>query len=339
MRAFLIVVAACGAASVPEPAPTATALVSAPRRSSQAPRERIDPVAALARPRVESGWVVPGPAQLVLGGTSLQPLDDRPVEVDLLEERGSEVRVGVRLDHARFALWIGRSHLLGVIAREQRISSTPQQDTGSETAPSVTLRAGARVRRLAHKGEHTQIRYLGVLEVEGWVPDAAVSDRGPAGRPPGRRFGGRKSMLVQTGATIRTEQRGASRALAVAHASMFVDNTEVLDEGWHRVSYSDADVTVSGFLSKRDPPSRTHPPREAEPSAPLSTNITVPADTCLYAGDETIGFVVGDRAALLEQSPRVGWFTLTLDTPWGAVPFEAKGPAETALVQCPSSTP
>ncbi len=336
MRGFLLVVAACGGtASAPAPVPT-TAAPERKLRIKPIPREPVDPIAALAQPRVESGWVVPGPAQLVLGGSSLQAIDDKPVEVDLLEERGSEVRVGVRLDHARFALWLARSRMLGVIAREQRVSATPSEEGGNESTPSVTLRAGARVHRLAHKGALTQIRYIGSLEVEGWVPDAAISDRGPPGRALPRRFGGRKSMLVQAGATIRTEKRWASRALAVAHYSMFVDNTEALDDGWHRVTYADADVVASGFLSKRDPPSRTHRPREAESSTPLSTNITVPADTCLYAGDEPIGFVVGDRPASLEPSPRVGWFTLTLDTPWGAVPFEARGPAESALAKCPS---
>ena len=340
MRGLLIVVAACGGALSPPPTATPVPNVDTPRpRAKRIPREPVDPIAALAQPRVEAGWAVPGPAQLVLGGTSLQPSADTPVEVDLLEERGSEIRIGVRLDHARFALWIARSRLLGVIARDQRISGSPRDEAGGDSTPSVTLHAGARVHRLAHKNDFTQVRYIGSLEVEGWVPDAALGDRGPSGHATGRRFGGRKPLMVQRGATIRTDKRWSSRALAVAHYSMFVDVNEVLDDGWHRVSYADNDVVVSGFVSKHEPPSRTHGKSDADPPTPLSTNFTVPADTCLYAGDEPIGFVVGNRPASIEPSPRVGWFTLTLDTPWGAVQFEARGPAEITLAKCPSPAP
>jgi hypothetical protein len=342
MRAFLIVVAACGGTtSSAAPPPALAPDTPSPRvvRRASIPEGPVDPIAALAQPRVETGWVVPGPTQLVLGGTSLQPLDEKPLEVDLLEERGGEIRVGVRLDHARFALWVARSRLLGVIAREQNVSESPTEQVVTDSMPSVTLRAGARVYPVAYKSGFTRVRYLGSLEVEGWVPSAAVADRGPAGHATGRRFGGRKPLLVQTGATIRTDKRWGARALAVAHYSMFVQIIEVLDDGWNKVGYADADVAVTGFVSRRDPPSRTHRARDSDPPTPLLTNITVPADTCLYASDDPIGFVVGDQAAAIEPSPRVGWFTLTLDTPWGAVPFEARGPAETALAKCPSPNP
>lgn len=302
-------------------------------------QESVDPIGALAQPRLEVGWIVPGPAQLVLGGTSMQPTDETPIEVDVLEERGSEVRVGVRLDHARFALWIARSRMLGVLGRELAISPSPTPQVASDASPQVRLRAGARVDRLARKEGFTQIRYIGSLEVEGWVPDDAVGERGPADRSAVRRDPGRKSLMITPGGTIRFEKRWSSRGLAVARRSVFFETVEVLDDGWSRVAYADTDVTVTGFYSKRDPPSRTHRVREPEAVPPVITNLTVPADTCLFAGDEPVGFVVGDRPALVEPSPRVGWYALTLDTPWGPVGFEASGPTESTLAKCPSPTP
>lgn len=298
--------------------------------------ERVDAASALSQPRVEAGWLVPGPAQLVLGGASMQAIDETPIEIDLLEERGSEVRVGVRLDHARFAVWTARAKLLGVLSRQVQIAGTAIPGT-----PSVTLQSGARVHKLEHKADEkkTKIRYIGALEVEGWVADDAIGDRGPVGRAPGRNYGGRRSVLVQAGATFRSEKRRNMGSIAVAHYSMFVENVEQLDDGWLRVAYVDSDVSASGYVLKTEPPSLTHPVKKPDTTAPIATNITVPADTCLYAGDEPVGFIVGERAVLVEASPRVGWFTLTIDSPWGPIELEANGPTETSLTKCAGASP
>lgn len=339
MRAFLILLVACGGAtSTPSRRVTPTGEPAARKSHAQAKvsRPRVDPIAGLTATRVETAWLEPGPAQLVLGGTTLQATDDTPLAVDFLEERGSEIRVGVRLDHVRFAVWTSRTRLLAVLSRSVNVSTGPSSEFVAREAPSVQLLAGAHVHRLAHKPGFTQIRYAGSLEVEGWVPDDALDDVGPADHRAGGRPPTFKPLMVSVGATIRTEKRWAARSLAVARYSMFLETVEVLDEGWHRVAYRDGDVVVHGFLSKREPPSRITRRREQDPPVTITTNVTVPADTCLYGGDEPIGFVIGDRAALVEPSPRVGWFTITLDTPWGPVAFDASGPTESSLAKCPT---
>lgn len=339
MRRFLILVAACGGVSSSSTPPSAPdpAARPAPGRTMRASPSRalVDVVDALSQPRVEAGWIVPGPAQLVLGGVSLQAHDDKPREVDLLDERGNDVRVGVRLDHARFAVWTARARMLGVLAREQHISGSPNGETMRDGA-SIMLRAGTPVQRLSRKEGHTRIRYIGNVEVDGWVPDAALAERGTPGRTAGVRSAQRKPILISIGAPIRSERHVHARALAVAHYSMFVDSLEILDDNWQRVAYSDNDVNVRGFVHKYAAPSITHQRREPEPGMSLTPNTTVAADTCLYAAEEAVGFIVGDRPALVEPAPRIGWFTVTIDTPWGPVAFEAQGPTESSLAKCPA---
>lgn len=333
-------IAACGGtspSSTPAPGPPVATVGAASGRTMRASASHapVDAVGALSQPRVEAGWIVPGPAQLVLGGTSLQSQDDEPIEVDLLDERGGDVRVGVRLDHARFAVWTARARMLGVLAREQHISGSPNGEMVRDGA-SVVLRAGTPVHRLSRKEGHTRIRYIGNVEVEGWVPDDALAERGTPGRTAGTRGAQRKPVMISVGAPIRSERHVHARALAVAHYSMFVDSLEVLDDNWQRVAYSDNDVSVRGFVHKFAAPSVTHRRRESEPGPVLTPNFTVAADTCLYAAEELVGFVVGDRPALVEPASRIGWFTVTLETPWGPVAFEAKGPTETSLAKCPA---
>src|SRR5689334_11938776 len=110
MRAFLIALCACGGGAATISSPTKTAVPKTkPRVETRAPVDVID---VLAQPVAESSWIAPGPAQLVLGGASVQALDGTPrLEVTVLEEQGNDIRVGVRLDQARFALWMSRSRL------------------------------------------------------------------------------------------------------------------------------------------------------------------------------------------------------------------------------------
>jgi len=318
------------------PAPTAESATPHKPRKVRAPRVAIDPITAFTQSREDAAWIEVGTAQLVLGGTSLQPIDETPLAVDLLEERGSEIRIGVRLDHVRFAVWTSRARMHAVLARNVFVSQYSSAEFIAQDAPTVELAEGTHVVRLAHKGEYTQIRYMGSLEVEGWVPDDAVDDVGDADHVTGSRMPQFRPLMFTGGSTVRTENKWSARPLAVARYSMFVDQEEQLDDGWYRVAYRDGDVTVRGFLSKREPPSRVHRRRDPDaPLGPLATNATVPAETCLYAFDEPIGFVVGDRPALVEPGQRVGWFTITFDTPWGPIPFDATGPADTALEKCP----
>ncbi|TMQ11060.1 MAG: hypothetical protein E6J90_22410 [Deltaproteobacteria bacterium] len=344
MRAigFGLCLAACGGAALspkPTPAPTPARTISDPDRPT------IDPIAALAPGDApQLSWVVPGPVQLELGGTLIAAGGSgRPIEVGPIDHQGNLERIAVRLDHARFSVWIDRSHLLSVLTRDQRIDVLGVPSVGEA---EVVLRAGAIVRRLAHRNRSTQVRYLGALQVEGWVPDSVLADRGPPHDGTGRIPTGRKTLMVVPGAVIRTEPRWTASELAIMANGYFLDTIRELDDAWTEVSYQDGDVAVHGFVSKRDPPGRVHRWHESEGTTTVTANTTVASGTCLYARPrgEAIGYVVGNRPVDLDDTSS-GWWSLTIDTPWGPLGFAARGPSKTELVSCgpldalPSATP
>jgi hypothetical protein len=334
MRAIVIGIclAACGGAPLPvkpvSPAPPS-------RPAPDTDRTPIDPIAALTPDDdTELSWVVPGPIQLELGGTAIPTGGSgRPIEVAPIDQQGNLERVAVRLEHARFSVWIDRAHLLSVLTRDQRIGpiGMPAVDGDAQ----VVLRAGAMVRRLAHRDRSTQIRYLGALQVEGWVPDSALADRGHTRDGTGRVPSGRKTLMVIPGAIIRAEPRWAAGELAIMASGYFLDTIRELDDAWTEVSYEDGDVAAHGFVSRRDPPGRVHRWRETDVTPTVSPNTTVAAGTCLYArpGGEPIGYIVGPRPVDLDEADS-DWWTLTIDTPWGPLGFSAHGPSKTDLALC-----
>jgi hypothetical protein len=308
---------------------TSPVVAAKQRVESRAP---VDVIAVLSQPLAESSWILPGPAQLVLGGATVQADGAARLEVSVLEEQGNDVRVGVRLDHARFALWMGRNRLLAIVAHDQRIN--PMHAIGANPT-QVVLHAGAQVQRLARKDGKTQVRYIGAVEVEGWIPDAALTDRAPAGRASiGRVPSGRKPLMLMPGAVIRVEPKWAAQQLAVMNQGYFVDEIQAIDQAWSEVSYEDGDVAVHGFVSKRDPPGRTHRKPALEHTPQLVPNATVNDGTCLFVAGEEVGFVAGAQPAVVDKTERPGWFMLMIDTPWGAIAFEAKGATETELAKC-----
>ena len=336
MRGFLIALCACGTAGSNAPqAAEPTAIARKPRLESNAP---IDVIDALSQPLAESSWIAPGPAQLVLGGTSVQANDGAPrLEVSVLEEQGSDVRVGVRLEHARFALWMARSRLLAIVARDQHVMLPGAPIATGNAAVQVLLHRGAQVQRLAKRSGTTQVRYVGALELEGWLPDEAISDRAPAGHTPaGRIATGRKTVMLRPGTIIRAEPTWSGQQLAVMNQGYFVDLVKEVDDAWTEITYEDGDLAVHGFVSRRDPPGRTHRKPAGEPTTALAPNATVRDGTCLYAGGEPVGFIVGERQVVVEKTHRTGWYALTIDTPWSAIAFEAKGATEVELATCGS---
>ncbi|MEO7732444.1 MAG: hypothetical protein ABIY55_15855 [Kofleriaceae bacterium] len=340
MRAIAwICLAACGGAA-PAAAPArATAPARTPAAADRAP---IDPIAALTPDdRAEVSWAVPASIQLELGGVALPAAGaGRPVEVAPIDRQGNLVRVALRLEHVRFSAWLDHAQLLAVLKRDQRIEAGGVPITGSEI--EVVLRAGATVKRLAHRAHTTQVRYLGALQVEGWVPDAVLDDRGHARDGTGRIPTGRRTLMVIPGAVIRSEPRWAANALATMATGYFLDTIRVIDDAWTEVGYEDGDVAVRGFVSRRDPPGRVHHWHETDGTPTTTPNATVASGSCLYAraGGEPVGYVVGDRPVELDDAGR-GWWTVTLDTPWGPLGFAAKGPSRVDLVACapPGSVP
>ncbi len=282
-------------------------------------------------------WLAPGQARLELGGTPIEnPGGGKPIEVVIIDQHASRVRVAVPLEHARFSLWTDRNRLFAVVRKDQRMSRGPGGDGGRGDA-HASLRAGARVKRLAHKGTWTQIRYHGALEIEGWVPDAMLGESGPQHEYRGRFPSGRRTLMVTPGAVIRDEPRWAADEIAVMANGYFLDTQRELEDGWTEVSYEDSDLSVRGFVSKRLPPGQVHRPN-ADPAAqpvPITPNTKVASGTCLYSrvkGDK-IGYIVGDRAVDLADA-EIGWFTLTTDSPWGPIAFAARGATRTDLHAC-----
>lgn len=333
MRVFLIALCACGAADKPV-SPTPISAQPTPKKRVAA-RPPIDVIDVLAKPAAESSWIVPGPAQLALGAVSVQALDGAAqLEVTVLEEQGNDVRVGVRLDHARFALWMARSRLLGVIVRDQRVIERGAFVPVGADPMQAILHDGALVQRLAKQDGQTEVRYVGELEVQGWVPTEVLADREPAGRQKhGRIPTGRRPLMVMPGSIVRAEPQWSGAQLAVLNLA-FVDLIRNVDDAWSEISYEDDDVSVHGYISKQDPPGRVHRRKQAELTVPPTPNATARDHTCLYVGGEPVGFIVGDEPVVLDATGRVGWFTLTIDTPWGPIAFDAKGVTEAELGTC-----
>ncbi len=283
----------------------------------------LDVIATLNKPLSLTATLEPGPAQLQIGGESLDAPEGTPsIEVDLLEERGNDVRVGVRLMMASFAIWTSRARLLVELRGDVML------DEG------VTLRAGARVHRLAHEGQRTKVRYVGAVEVEGWVPDKMLVDRGAPHRTQAGPPAARKKLMVHPGAIIHSQPQWAAQQRAVVSHSYFIDEVEELDAPWRDVVYEDSDVSVRGFLSTQEPPGRTHRRAEPESVTPTPTNATLPDHTCLYSGGEQVGFLTGAQQVAVTSGPQVGWLTITIDTPWGPIDFAAKGATESTLETC-----
>ena len=294
----------------------------------------IDPIAALA-PSDNVSYLVPGRVQIDLGGSAIEgPGGSKPIQVTLIQRQGNQVRAAVRLDHARFSLWTDRTRLLGVLKSDFNMQTIyrPNDET------HVVLRQGAVVRRLARKDKRTQVRYVGALEIEGWIPDEVIVDEGPPRDRPVRipRGSRLRPQHVFPGAVIRREPRWAGDQLAVVANAYVLDTVREIDQAWAVIAYDDADLSVQGYVSRRDPPGRVHKPKDPDVAPQkITPNDKVPSGTCLYTHvkGEPVGYLIGDQDVMLDDIG-AGWWTLTIDSPWGPIPFSAQGPTKTDLVPC-----
>ena len=313
--------------SPPTPQPTAIK----PVEEEQPP---VDPIAALS-PSDTASYLVPGRVQIELGGTMIEgPGGSKPIQVSLIDRQGNLVRAAVRLAHARFSLWTDRGRLLAVLAKDFTLATSyrPNDET------RVVLRAGAVVRRLARKDKRTQIRYVGALEIEGWIPDELLADAGPAKTRVARfpHHGRLRPQHVFPGAVVRREPRWAGEQLAVVANAYSLDTHREIDQAWSLVGYDDNDIAVRGFVSRRDPPGRVHKPKDPDVAPQkITPTAKVASGTCLYANvkGEPVGYIVGDHDVTLDDAGG-GWWTLTIDSPWGPLPFAAQGPTQTSLTAC-----
>jgi hypothetical protein len=203
--------------------------------------------------------------------------------------------------------------------------------------PEPVLFAGARVKRIARRDGFTQIRYVGAIEIEGWIPDDAISDRGIASGYRGQIPTGMKTLTVLPGSIIRAKPEWNGAQLALAADGYFVDLVREVDANWLEVAYQDGDAGVHGFYQRYSPPGRTHRDR-VDPDAapvPIAPNARVASGSCLYArpGGDAIGYIVGDRDVMLDASTN-GWWRLAIDTPWGPIELAVHGPTATELDTC-----
>lgn len=335
---WLLVLAACGApppAAVPGPvAPSVTPAKAGVERAPVDPIAALTPVAG-----ADVSWLAPGRAQLELDGAVIEnPGGGKPIEVAIIDEHGGRVRAAISLEHARFSLWTERDRLFSVVRRTQRVNARGEGAFGDAQA---TVKSGARVKRLAHRDGWTNIRYFGELEIDGWIPDSALGDAGPPHLGRGR-FPSARQLMVMPGAVIRTAAKWEAPELAVMANGYFLDTVQELDDGWVEVTYDDGDISVRGFVSKQLPPGRVHRPRGAPELAPvpISPNTKVPSGTCLYSRvkGEPIGYIVGERdVEIADGEP--GWFSLSIDSPWGPIAFAAHGPTRADLEACAPTAP
>ncbi len=295
----------------------------------------VDPVAELGRDDYAAGWIAPGQLTLAPRGAPLYPPANLPVQqVQILERHGRELRIGVRQEGARFALWTDTTGLLATVKRRLRVESPGNY--GFTPDAEVELQAGAPVSVLGKDDHRTHVRYLGALEVEGWIPTDALGDRGPSGPRRGYVMRGMQPLTVMPGTAIRTEARWGAPLLGVIAHSYFIDDLKDLGDGKHEVDYLDGDVHVHGFVDTHDPPEAVRGrPHDAPPLSATPPTASVASGTCLYdrPRGEAIGFIVGDVPVDLEPGSG-SWFTITLDTVWGPLTFAVQGASATDLVPC-----
>ena len=158
----------------------------------------------------------------------------------------------------------------------------------------------------------------------------------------GRIPSAQRRMMAIPGTVIRGEPKWGARQLAVMANGYYFETVHVVDDAWNEVSYADGDLTLSGFASRRDPPGRVHRkrPDPALAPVPITPNTKVASSTCLHAraDGDPIGYLDGDQDVDLADTGR-GWWTVTINTPWGPIAFAAKGHDPTSLLTCaPPST-
>lgn len=335
LAAISALCAACGAPVEPAHAPTA----ASPRTPVSADKPPIDPIAALAPPDdgAAVATVIPGPIQLELGRTAIASTARKPTKVAPIDREGNLVRVAVRLEHARFSVWLDHKYVLPMIQRDVKIDPPGGPLFGTDV--ELILHAGAVVQRLAHRDrdKKTQIRYDGAIEVEAWIADGALGDAGHPAEHVGRIPTGRPTYMVLPGTVIRSEPRwaGTNNQLALVANGYALDTIRELDAAWAEVGYEDGDVSVRGFVSRHDPPGALHQGRDGD-VAVVTPNAVIASGTCLFAraGGEPIGYIVGDQPVGFDDGGSAGWWEVTIDTPWGPLGFAAKGASKSELFAC-----
>jgi hypothetical protein len=351
VRALIACAVGCTPAAVPSARPAAP--VAAPKVAAAAVEEPFVPLDLMATLAAsDDAWqgtfIGPVPVRLELGGATYASIDTPNVPARVVEKAGKAgVRVAVRLDHVRFGAWVDAWGVLAVIAHDTPVAEfagggSSDFTAGEQDPMEIELRTGAHVRRLKHENGWTEVRYDGGLEVNGWVPDAALVDALAPRQKFGRVPTGAQQLMLLPGAAFKTKPEWAARELAVLASGYVVDSVKQIDDDWFEARYADDDVRLHGVVSRHAPPSRVHHPKERDDTGDAIVPDTNVADgTCLYAREDgdPIGFLVGAQAVQVVDAGR-NWFSLYVATPWQRLPFYARGASRTLLATCgPTTTP
>jgi hypothetical protein len=319
----------CGGASPSTKADSSTG-TSAPnaenrRAGGSTMRAAVDPLPFLREPPpvATRTWVKPRAARLDLGDRASAPdSEGEAIEVMLVEPGATMVRVAVSAPAARFVVWVERRDLFGVMGRDVQVRADFAPPTGEIGA---TLRQGAAVEILERTAERSRVRYSGALELETWVPNDSLAAEAEPVDQGGASVSG-KMLHAAPGLAIRAEPRWGSQLLAALARTYFVSEVRAIDDVWSEVQYSDRAISVRGYASRRDPPVRLAsraPTSSPLPALELNNKLT--AGTCLYARvrGEVVG-IANEYAVAAAPDESEGWWTVTMETPWGPMSFAAR---------------
>jgi len=348
-----VIALALVACSSSAPAPATPAVTSPTPPVDAAVATKLDPEVvavelfdALGDASAHEAWIQAAPVQLEIGGASFEPTALAPIPVMVIEQHGSLARIALRLDGMRLGAYVPRAYVLSLLDREQVVgafSGGGGFEPGGDPRDPVgaTLRPGARVRRIARQDGWTQVRYVGAIEVTGWVPDDALVETRPEGERRGKQPGSGRPLHLAPGAVIRAKADWVGRELAVlARGGALLDTIKEIDTNWVEVRYADHDVRIHGFVARRLPPGRIHPGNTVEPSA-VVPNAKPPDGTCLYAreGGEAIGWLTGAKEVQLEDAGRAGWWSVAIASEWNGIALFVRGRDRDDLETCKPSAP
>lgn len=260
-----------------------------------------------------------GPAELDASTPINAPELAAPTFVDAaaILVQGPRTRIAFDTPDLRMLLWVPSPAVAQYIAADLVLQQVP--GFGTEPRGFAKLRAGALVETLSHRKDKVEIRHLGGLQITGTVPRSALTSKVPErhiGAPAGF-----NTILTIPGALIRQQPTITAPIVATVNTAYQLVRVRSVDATWDEVAYSDFSVDVRGYYAKTMPPGGRHGQWQQRSQVSLENvgDTTLPAGTCLYAsvGGAITGIIKNDCNVSVAVSPRNGWSTVELATPWG----------------------
>ncbi len=285
------------------------------------------------------------PAHVLAGRPDADPCDEaawQHLASSPLRARVGDGDVVVVEEHAGRSLIIDRGprmilagevpdgRLARVVTRE-----TPVWELPGRAVPGLIVEPGTAVHG---SGDWLEVHETYPIDVRGYVPASATGRVWEAGPPPdmnGRRLGFYGDVHAAPVAT-------AQHVAGITGGDPVVDSIEPGPSGWLKVTASDAQVHVAGWVAippPRPPSPLLHTYEFSDDS--IEGELIYPeghgrgqriAPDCLRASPSDRAAVVGIATEPLDGTPATdGWLRVETDTPWGRV--EAYGHAEPTPVE------